>query len=115
MSQSAFVRGFIDDRSDPAPRIRSPACLNPRSCAASSMTKAESLRHEALRTSQSAFVRGFIDDDRGRASRRGRGPSQSAFVRGFIDDLRDSPAGDGRAPCLNPRSCAASSMTQSII
>ena len=79
------------------------------------MTKAESLRHEALRTSQSAFVRGFIDDDRGRASRRGRGPSQSAFVRGFIDDLRDSPAGDGRAPCLNPRSCAASSMTQSII
>ena len=63
-----------------------------------------------IKLSQSAFVRGFIDD-RPRLPRHPQGrESQSAFVRGFIDDSmagfrRHSSAG------LNPRSCAASSMT----
>ena len=63
-------------------------------------------------TSQSAFMRGFIDDvwtmvDGGHRPEA----SQSAFMRGFIDDEEMS----ARAPLslrgLNPRSCAASSMT----
>ena len=36
--------------------------LNPRSCAASSMTSRRRLSVGGLRVSQSAFVRGFIDD-----------------------------------------------------
>ena len=36
--------------------------------------------------------------------------SQSAFVRGFIDDGA-GPRRGGSRPRLNPRSCAASSMT----
>ena len=63
------------------------------------------------RRSQSAFVRGFID-----------GffvdlvvcliisMSQSAFVRGFIDGSSRTTASNTSSPCLNPRSCAASSM-----
>ena len=62
-SQSAFVRGFIDDNEDEADFA------------------------DAMSESQSAFVRGFIDDrplflD----SSATRPVSQSAFVRGFIDD-----------------------------
>ena len=63
--------------------------------------------------SQSAFVRGFIDDNILGISAGGYSMrSQSAFVRGFIDDLISKPhmrvRGNWR---LNPRSCAASSMT----
>ena len=36
--------------------------LNPRSCAASSMTSSGFVGDRAAKTSQSAFVRGFIDD-----------------------------------------------------
>ena len=36
--------------------------LNPRSCAASSMTSADVRPHASKLQSQSAFVRGFIDD-----------------------------------------------------
>ena len=36
--------------------------------------------------------------------------SQSAFMRGFIDDAVNG-ACDALRACLNPRSCAASSMT----
>ena len=62
-SQSAFVRGFIDDRS-------------------------QRLQLAEDGKSQSAFVRGFIDDATSSdAVRGGFWPSQSAFVRGFIDDL----------------------------
>ena len=39
--------------------------------------------------------------------------SQSAFVRGFIDDLFDMDELFERRWSLNPRSCAASSMTWS--
>ena len=109
-SQSAFVRGFIDDRQGVAatpaagaslnPRscaassmtgasahlCRASTRLNPRSCAASSMTSSELKRRAPLAVSQSAFVRGFIDDE-GRLLRPLRDRrSQSAFVRGFIDD-----------------------------
>ena len=87
-SQSAFVRGFIDDRAPiftRSPRLRS---LNPRSCAASSMTASSASSPKTTApTSQSAFVRGFIDDH---------------------DPRRNGQANYRR---LNPRSCAASSMT----
>ena len=57
--------------------------------------------------SQSAFVRGFIDDRLRFPTGREREGSQSAFVRGFIDDSTASTPG-GRGPRrLNPRSCAA--------
>ena len=62
LSQSAFVRGFIDDP-------RSPRCWS-----------------TVRSSSQSAFVRGFIDDVTGAAIKTGWALSQSAFVRGFIDD-----------------------------
>ena len=89
-SQSAFVRGFIDD-SQPGPRGRNgKGSLNPRSCAASSMTNDGSCPSASPGSqSQSAFVRGFIDD----VPRRARMLDQRALSR------------------LNPRSCAASSMT----
>ena len=38
--------------------------------------------------------------------------SQSAFMRGFIDDWRERQEADGVLDSLNPRSCAASSMTR---
>jgi len=41
--------------------------------------------------------------------------SQSAFVRGFIDDSGVPARTAGAKPCLNPRSCAASSMTQQCL
>ena len=110
LSQSAFVRGFIDDDElgvnwqDAVKGLNPRSCaassmtwwperwsgcssgLNPRSCAASSMTERKSRRKSAALVSQSAFVRGFIDD------------------RGKETDMGDVVS-------LNPRSCAASSMT----
>ena len=63
--------------------------------------------------SQSAFVRGFIDDRRlAGLSYHGSDSSQSAFVRGFIDDRPTFSAPTGGRSSLNPRSCAASSMTR---
>ena len=64
--------------------------------------------------SQSAFVRGFIDDRERRKSAALVELSQSAFVRGFIDDKPTTAFGSSRAWSLNPRSCAASSMTTRI-
>jgi len=62
--------------------------------------------------SQSAFVRGFIDDATVVGPLTFLPSSQSAFVRGFIDDLRGDAGGPGDVGRLNPRSCAASSMTE---
>ena len=61
-SQSAFVRGFIDDLPALKGTHRTRACLNPRSCAASSMTPCVCYDFMGPDGSQSAFVRGFIDD-----------------------------------------------------
>ena len=87
LSQSAFMRGFIDDAGCPGTATPAWTRLNPRSCAASSMTRREvRLRRPAL-PSQSAFMRGFIDDlARPGGGGEGAGESQSAFMRGFIDD-----------------------------
>ena len=111
LSQSAFVRGFID------------GSLSPDLLAA------------LAKASQSAFVRGFIDGNsrswssassrdvsiRVRA-RLHRWPedegarllmmdkSQSAFVRGFIDGSAKLMNKSIELNGLNPRSCAASSM-----
>ena len=68
---------------------------------------------EAGAESQSAFVRGFIDDSTTATHTIFSAPSQSAFVRGFIDD-GVAPRGRGPSPRLNPRSCAASSMTKEV-
>ena len=64
VSQSAFVRGFIDDV-PPLLIVTKPGtpCLNPRSCAASSMTARLASSDALTALSQSAFVRGFIDDE----------------------------------------------------
>ena len=86
LSQSAFVRGFIDDPLRPGPRTHAGE-------------------------SQSAFVRGFIDDAAATPSIVVDRKSQSAFVRGFIDDVKFDFQYDFFLACLNPRSCAASSMT----
>ena len=64
-SQSAFVRGFIDDSSDKWTDYLPELGLNPRSCAASSMTHDADGSGDAPCVSQSAFVRGFIDDRSG--------------------------------------------------
>ena len=62
-SQSAFVRGFIDDSPTPGSRRTKTSSLNPRSCAASSMTgDVHGIANVDVGVSQSAFVRGFIDD-----------------------------------------------------
>ena len=69
-------------------------------------------RHRS-RESQSAFVRGFIDDlAKWKAGTDVGRRSQSAFVRGFIDDTRKSKCSALSSRSLNPRSCAASSMTK---
>ena len=70
-------------------------------------------RHEAgvPRASQSAFVRGFIDDEAAAEFLVEVAGSQSAFVRGFIDDWLLGPSDRCKGYSLNPRSCAASSMT----
>ena len=112
LSQSAFVRGFIDDPVYRSRHAAEAASLNPRSCAASSMTLQLNNLQTPLRLSQSAFVRGFIDDVNGLSSQKLESWSQSAFVRGFIDDWRTKRGRTGRAGRLNPRSCAASSMTR---
>ena len=85
-SQSAFVRGFIDDCRSRWSAPSSSTSLNPRSCAASSMTRLGDARIIAVATSQSAFVRGFIDDAPRGCRSCSSTSSQSAFVRGFIDD-----------------------------
>ena len=62
-SQSAFMRGFIDDPSGSATSTSTPSA------------------------SQSAFMRGFIDDlSVFHYGTIGKSMSQSAFMRGFIDD-----------------------------
>ena len=71
LSQSAFVRGFIDDMDEILEACAKHCSLNPRSCAASSMTPAVRKVHEVQRESQSAFVRGFIDDRERTKSGRG--------------------------------------------
>ena len=86
--------------------------LNPRSCAASSMTTSPRTSPRRRSWSQSAFVRGFIDDARPQPpSLLVNRWSQSAFVRGFIDDSTPTVPSSTRSASLNPRSCAASSMT----
>ena len=94
------MRGFIDDART-TPRARpSWTRLNPRSCAASSMTADGVFQSVASASlSQSAFMRGFIDDFRGKKYRSGApAMSQSAFMRGFIDDINDVTIarGEGR-------------------
>ena len=64
--------------------------------------------------SQSAFMRGFIDDAELDEQLRTLGASQSAFMRGFIDDGWAAPTASPRRRSLNPRSCAASSMTTDL-
>ena len=119
-------------------RVGSVFCLNPRSCAASSMTAKDFHDLRMFQVSQSAFVRGFIDDFGAKFAQLGVSLSQSAFVRGFIDDedlegLRKDFFGSQSAFVrgfiddeyekisfevkrigLNPRSCAASSMTRNV-
>ena len=56
-------------------------------------------------------MRGFIDDLGVRNAQTELGASQSAFVRGFIDDASIRRELVRRGLSLNPRSCAASSMT----
>ena len=56
------MRGFIDDLAEKSLEMIERAGLNPRSCAASSMTRPNCLGQDLARGSQSAFVRGFIDD-----------------------------------------------------
>ena len=87
-SQSAFTRGFVDDR--PWTRTISGFSIrrNPRSRSASSMTGMVPEADDVLLVSQSAFVRGFIDDLTQPKPTTKRVASQSAFVRGFIDDFR---------------------------
>ena len=80
------MRGFIDDVIHAWLVVVRSAGLNPRSCAASSMTATAGLRAFGGLESQSAFVRGFIDDCRAALINRINPMSQSAFVRGFIDD-----------------------------
>ena len=62
-SQSAFMRGFIDDNWGKENGSWRFDGLNPRSCAASSMTVSSNGSLGSRSTSQSAFMRGFIDDD----------------------------------------------------
>ena len=81
------MRGFIDDGSARSALAERETSLNPRSCAASSMTRRVLRMGDASSVSQSAFMRGFIDD---------------TYRRLFARSPRSR---------LNPRSCAASSMT----
>ena len=92
-------------------RQKSVVCLNPRSCAASSMTSWLSKPDKSGPQSQSAFMRGFIDDIEAGTVRESGSKSQSAFMRGFIDDPRRRSPIPRPTRSLNPRSCAASSMT----
>ena len=57
------MRGFIDDCYWNGPVATLERSLNPRSCAASSMTRVHPLDIPLWDMSQSAFVRGFIDDE----------------------------------------------------
>jgi len=90
-SQSAFVRGFIDDA-----LAKSGAVVLPTSQSAFVRGFIDDMRRhftlQELRESQSAFVRGFIDDASAETTEaRSSSWSQSAFVRGFIDDAGRFP------------------------
>ena len=87
-SQSAFVRGFIDDWCIVCLLGRTPACLNPRSCAASSMTWS------------SVFFEGKCN-----SCLNPRSCAASSMTPELASAFAAAIAG------LNPRSCAASSMT----
>ena len=59
-------------------------------------------------------MRGFIDDEEEDEEELfALQESQSAFVRGFIDDCELIRTASAPSASLNPRSCAASSMTTS--
>ena len=88
------MRGFIDDLHIPESLYREREGLNPRSCAASSMTAARLIVKKSAGESQSAFVRGFIDDEGFDVPKYVSAESQSAFVRGFIDDFEESHLDD---------------------
>jgi len=88
-SQSAFVRGFIDDTAFRYTQGSAELCLNPRSCAASSMTAPET----------------------GNASMRACLNPRSCAASSMTDT---EMTGDRDSQSLNPRSCAASSMTRRL-
>ena len=114
-SQSAFVRGFIDGRTPAAPRTPRSSCLNPRSCAASSMARPIVASSTVGWKSQSAFVRGFIDGGDAAGLRRAD-EGVSIRVRARLHRWRGmTEAVRGVFPCLNPRSCAASSMAHHYV
>ena len=75
------------------------------------MTLAAPVRGAVKSKSQSAFMRGFIDDWTTFYRLLNEKLSQSAFMRGFIDDLSFHSSVAPPTGGLNPRSCAASSMT----
>ena len=85
LSQSAFVRGFIDGGTHGSPRRARCLRLNPRSCAASSMAPPLRRREEVV----------------GCLNPRSCAASSMAKYRSGAPAIRAS---------LNPRSCAASSM-----
>ena len=107
------MRGFIDDLEDRWTSVAKPERLNPRSCAASSMTRARggsgprrpsglnprSCAASSMTFEFTSFTIPF-------------GMSQSAFMRGFIDDCSTFFRNVCVSSSLNPRSCAASSMTE---
>ena len=86
-SQSAFVRGFIDDRPSPAADRKKGDGLNPRSCAASSMTSGTDVASATETRLNPRSCAASSMTTAGRAASTG-------------------------CSSLNPRSCAASSMTR---
>ena len=87
-SQSAFMRGFIDDEMPDLVAKKATQSLNPRSCAASSMTSGSS-----------------------RTSPRGCSLNPRSCAASSMTSQEGFPG--LRVRGLNPRSCAASSMTRS--
>ena len=93
-------------------RYRGTRRLNPRSCAASSMTVACLRAHQRAchgLNPRSCAASSMTQPSPMKPS-TGQ-PSQSAFVRGFIDDRTWISRPRRPKTSLNPRSCAASSMT----
>ena len=88
MSQSAFVRGFIDDGARFQYARRRTQSLNPRSCAASSMTRwqVRAVEVPVARLNPRSCAASSMTASR-RSAGAGDSRSQSAFVRGFIDDV----------------------------
>ena len=89
-SQSAFMRGFIDDGREDAGYEYEAAGLNPRSCAASSMTSLETwtVEFDAERLNPRSCAASSMTQAASKVHRTQRPGSQSAFMRGFIDDFR---------------------------